>query len=97
MSETLNDKFFDFAFQILNYAIEFVKSPGYASLRMTDILEKTVELSSQIEGVSRVEFYETMKEKFKNRRVMSDPKDREAFLDELLTMFIDEWRKKRHS
>lgn len=94
MSEALDDRFFDFAFKVLNYAIEFVNSPGYASLRMTDVLEKTVELSSQIEGVDREEFYSRLKEKFEKRRLTADQKDREAFLDELSTMFVEEWRKK---
>ena len=61
MSESLDDKFFDFAFQVLNYAIEFVKSPGYSSLRLTDVLEKTVNLGLEIEGVERKEFYEKIK------------------------------------
>ena len=95
MSETLDDKFFDFAFRVLNYAIEFVNSPGYASLRMTDVLEKIVELSSQIDGVNRENFYVRLKERFRDRSVMADQKDREAFLDELSTVFIEEWRKER--
>ena len=51
MSGTLDDKYFDYAFQVLNYAIEFVKSPGYSSLRLTEVLEKTVNLGLEIEGV----------------------------------------------
>ena len=93
MSETLDDVYFDYAFKILNYAVEFVNSPGYASLRMTDVIEKTVELSSRIEGVSRAEFYEKLREKFENRRIISERKDLEAFLDELMMMFIEEWKK----
>lgn len=95
MSESLDDRFFDFAFRVLNYAIEFVNSPGYASLRMTDVLEKIVELSSQIDGVNRENFYARLKERFRDRSVMADQKDREAFLDELSTMFIEEWRRER--
>lgn len=94
MSETLDDVYFDYAFKILNYAVEFVNSPGYASLRMTDVIEKTVELSSRIEGVSRTDFYEKVREKLENRRIMSDRKDQKAFLDELMIMFIEEWKKK---
>jgi len=94
MNETLDDVYFDYAFKILNYAMEFVKSPGYASLRMTDIIEKTIELSSRIEGVSRAEFYEKLREKFENRVIMSERKDLEIFLDELIMMFIEEWKKK---
>lgn len=94
MSENLDDVFFDHAFKILNYAVEFANSPGYASLRMTDILEKTVELSSRIEGVSRTDFYGQVMEKFKNRKIMSERKSHETFLDELMVMFIEEWRNK---
>ena len=96
MSEKIDQVFFDYAFKILNYAVEFVNSPSYASLRMTDILEKTVELSSKIEGVSRPDFYVNVMEKFENRRIMSDQRSREVFLNELTVMFIEEWRKKRN-
>lgn len=96
MSETLDDKFFDFTFKILNYAIEFAESPGYASLRMTDVLERMVELSSEIEGISRADFYRRVGEKFKSRRLMSEQKSRDTLareiLDDLLSMFIEEWR-----
>lgn len=94
MSENLDDVFFDHIFKILNYAVEFVNSPGYASLRMTDILEKTVELSSRIEGISRTDFYRQVIEKFKNRKIMSERKSHETFLDELMMMFIEEWKNK---
>jgi hypothetical protein len=93
MSETIDARFFDFSFQVLNYAIEFIKTPGYSSLRFTDVLEKTVNLALQLEGIENKTFYEALKEKFKDRRVMSDPKTREELLNELLTMFIEEWRK----
>jgi len=94
MSETLDDKYFDFAFQVLNYAIEFVKSPGYSSLRLTDVLEKTVNLGLEIEGVERKEFYEKIKERFGTRKLLSSSINREEFLDGLLTEFVEEWRKK---
>jgi len=94
VSETLDDKYFDFAFQVLNYAIEFVKSPGYSSLRLTDVLEKTVNLGLEIEGVERKEFYEKIKEKFGTRKLLSSSINREEFLDGLLTEFVEEWRKK---
>jgi len=93
MSEILDAHFFDYAFQVLNYAIEFVKAPGYSSLRFTDVLEKTVNLALQIEGIENKGFYEELRKKFVDRRVMSDQGTREAFLEELLTMFIEEWRK----
>jgi hypothetical protein len=93
VSETLDDKYFDFAFQVLNYAIEFVKSPGYSSLRLTDVLEKTVNLGLEIEGVERKEFYEKIKERFGTRKLLSSSVNREEFLDGLLTDFVEEWRK----
>ncbi len=93
MSESLDERFFDFSFKILNYAIEFSRSPGYASLRFTDVLEKMVELSSQIGGIDREEFYEKLTNKFRDRRLMASQQDRESFLDELLQMYVDEWRK----
>lgn len=92
MCENLDDKFFDYTFQVLNYAIEFAKSPGYASLRLMDVLEKTINLSLQIEEITQKEFYETVKEKFKDR--VSGEKSSDDFLDELLTVFVDEWREK---
>jgi len=94
VSENIDDVFFDHAFKILNYAVEFVNTPGYPSLRMTDTLEKTVELSSRIEGISRTDFYSQVMEKFKNRKIMSERKSHENFLDELMIMFIEEWRNK---
>ena len=93
MSESLDDKLFDYAFQVLNYAIEFQSSPGYSSLRFTDVLEKTVNLALEIDGIEKKPFYEKVKEKYKERRVMSDSKTREEFLNELLSLFVDEWRK----
>jgi hypothetical protein len=93
MSETLDDKFFDYAFQVLNYAIEFVKSPGYSSLRLTDVLEKTVNLGLEIEGVERKEFYKKIKETFGTRKLLSSSMNREEFLDRLLSEFVEEWRK----
>ena len=94
MSETLDDKYFDFAFQVLNYAIEFVKSPGYSSLRLTDVLEKTVNLAFEIEGLERKEFYEKIKGRFGSRKLLSSSMNREEFLDGLLSDFVEEWRKK---
>lgn len=100
MSETLDDKYFDLTFKILNYAIEFTRTPTYASLRTTDILERMVELSSEIDGVSRVDFYRKVNEKFKSRRLMSEQMSRDEFareiLDDLLSMYIEEWKETRN-
>lgn len=94
MSESIDEEYFDFCFKVLNYAIEFTNSSGYASTRMTDVLQKLVDLSFQFEGVDREEFYETLVEKFKNRRLMTIKQREKNFLDELLQLFVDEWRKK---
>jgi len=93
LSATLDDQFFDFAVRVLNYAIEFVNMPGYASLRLVDVLKGLVDLSSRIEGVNRKEFYEKVKERLEGRKLLVDAKQRSMFLDELLSMFVDEWRK----
>ena len=93
MSPTLDDQLFDLAMRTLNYSIEFVNTPGYASLRLMDLLQSLVGLSMQIEGISKKEFYRKVKEKMEDRRLMADQKERAEFLDELLTMFVDEWRK----
>lgn len=94
MSQPLDDQFFDFAMRILNYSIEFVNTPDYASLRLLDVLQSLVDLSQRIEGVSNKAFYARLKKKFEERRLMSDRKESAAFLDELLTIFVEEWRKK---
>ena len=93
MSGTLDDRFFDFAFQMLNYALEFVGSPGYASLRFTDVLEKTVSLALDVDGVEGKPFYEGLRGRFVERGAASDS-TREEFLDELLSLFVDEWRRR---
>jgi len=94
MSVYMDEEYFDFCFKVLNYAIEFTNSPGYASTRMTDVLQKLVDLSFQFEGVDREEFYETLVEKFKNRRLMTIKQSEMNFLDELLQLFVDKWREK---
>jgi len=93
LSTTLDDQLFDLAMRTLNYSIEFVNTPGYASLRLMDLLQNLASISMQIEGVSRKEFYGKVKEKMEDRRLMADQKERAEFLDELLTMFVEEWRK----
>ena len=89
---SLDDQFFDLACRVLNYAIEFVNAPGYASLRLVDVLKGLLELQPQIEGVSRGEFYEKVRERLESRELLRSAEDRSKFLDELLTMFVDEWR-----
>jgi hypothetical protein len=93
VSETLEERFFDFSFQVLNYAIEFVRSPGYSSLRFSDVLQKTMSLTLEVEGAGKREFYLSVLKRFEKRESMSDTEAREVFLNELLDMFITEWRK----
>lgn len=89
----IDDEFFDLACRVLNYAIEFVNAPGYSSLRLVDVLNSLLDLQPQIEGVAREEFYEKVREKMESRQLLVGPEARSKFLDELLTMFVDEWRK----
>lgn len=92
MKTDLNDEFFDLTCRVLNYAIEFVNAPGYASLRLVDILKSLIDLQPQIEGVSRGEFYRKLKEKLDSRDLLADEKEKSKLLDELLTIFVDEWK-----
>ena len=94
MSVSMDEEYFDFCFKVLNYAIEFTNSSGYASTRITDVLQKLVDLSFQFEGVDREEFYEKLLEKFETRRLMTTQQNEKKFLDELLQLFVDEWRSK---
>ena len=94
MSVPIDEEYFDFCFRVLNYAIELTNSSGYASTRMTDVLQKLIDLSSQFEEVGREEFYKTLVKKFENRRLMAIQQNRRNFLDELLQLFVDEWRRK---
>ena len=92
MSDSLDIVLFDYSFQILNYAIEFLNTPGYSCLRFIDILEKTVNVALKIETIENKTFYEKIKKKYKERRVMTDTKTREDFLNDLLNLFVDEWK-----
>jgi hypothetical protein len=95
MSESIEEKYFDFSLKVLNYAIEFVNQTGYSSLRMTDVLENLALLSTQIDGVNKKDFYLKLNNKFKNKPLMSTPQERSIFLNELFDMFIEEWRNKK--
>jgi hypothetical protein len=95
MSSTLDDQFFDLALRVLNYAIEFENTPGYASLRLTDVLESLIDLSLKIDGIRRRDMYSKVKERLENRRLLAGAEERSEFLDELLTMFVNEWRKQK--
>ena len=95
MSNTIDSQAFDLAMRVLNYAIEFVNLPGYSSLRLTDVLQGLVDLYFQMDSISNKKFYEKIRKKFDERKLMSDPEDSTKFLDELLTMFVNEWREKK--
>jgi hypothetical protein len=93
--QKLDDRYFDLTMRVLNYAIEFIDQPGYASLRITDILESLLNISSQLEGVNRREFYASVKAKLSNRFDMTTQQDKASLLNELLALYIEEWRKIR--
>lgn len=95
LNKTIKDRYFDLTMKVLNYAIEFVDQPSYASLRLTDILESLIDLSNSIEGVDDKEFYQTVKTKFNNRILMATPQDNIAFLDDLLNIYVNEWKKRK--
>jgi hypothetical protein len=95
VNEKIEDSYFDFSMKVLNYAIEFVNQPGYSSLRMTDVLENLALLAPKLENVNKSEFYNAVIEKFKNKPVMSTSQERSVFLNDLLEMFINEWRMKK--
>jgi hypothetical protein len=93
MSIELDDLFFDLTFKVLNYAIEFAGKPGYASVRMMDVLRQLIELSDEIEGVNKNKFYGKVKEKIEDKKRMTGMDERVQFLNEILVMFVDEWKK----
>jgi hypothetical protein len=93
MSGSLDDRFFDYTFQVLNYAIEFVDVPGYASARFTKTLENAVNLSLEIDGIEKKAFYEMVLVRISEWRAMPDSKNRNELLNELLSIYVDEGRK----
>jgi hypothetical protein len=60
-----------------------------------DLLDSLVTLAPEIEGVDRKEFYTRISEKLKNRRAMSAQQDRGVLLNDLLELYIEEWREKK--
>jgi hypothetical protein len=92
MKSSIDDEFFDLSCRVLNYAIEFINAPGYASLRLLDIFIGLIELQPQIEGISRGEFYQKLRIKLESRDLLAEAEERSKLLDELLTMFVDEWK-----
>ncbi len=96
MRGSLDDEFFDLTCRVLNYAIEFVNAPGYASLRLLDVLKSLIELQPRIQGVTRGEFYQRLRRKMESRELMAGAEESSKFLDELLTMYVEEWRDTSH-
>ena len=93
MNNNLDEQYFDLCCRVLNYAIEFVESPGYASLRLVDVLKDLIELQFKMESHQKTNFYHEVWEKLKLRDLMANADDRARLLDELSTMFVNEWRK----
>lgn len=93
MNNNLDEQFFDLCCSVLNYAIEFVESPGYASLRLVDVLKALIDLQFKMGGLQKSNFYHEVWEKLESRDLVADADERARLLDELLTMFVDEWRK----
>ena len=92
LTESLDDHAFDLAVRILNYAIEFVNTGGYASLRFADVLGSYLGIILQVDGISKKEFYEKVKKLIDGRDLLAPVEEKERFLDQLLSLFIDEWR-----
>lgn len=93
LKRSLDDQFFDLTCKVLNYAIEFQRSPGYSSLRFVDVLKGLVELQPEIEGISNVEFYQKVRDKLEARELLAGAESRANFLDDLLNLFVEEWKK----
>jgi hypothetical protein len=95
VSQTLDDRYFDLTMKVLNYAMEFVNQPSYASLRMTDVLQSLIDISTEIEGIEKKEFYDSVKKKFRDRKLMAIKQAEIDFLNELLIFYIEEWRRRK--
>lgn len=92
MTESLDELAFDLATRILNYAIEFVNTGGYASLRFTDVLDSYIEVLLRVDEITKKEFYTNVKELIDGRDLLAPVEEKERFLDQLLSMFVEEWR-----
>ncbi len=92
MDKKLDDQLFDLLMRTLNYSMEFLDSPNYASLRFMDLFGSLLDLQPLMGESSRDEFYEKLRQKLKERMVMSDRETRSKRLNELLRLFIEEWK-----
>ncbi len=94
MAENLEDRFFDVLLRTLNYSIEFVNEPGYASLRFMDLFSSLLRIQPLVEELSRDEFYEKLREKIKDRQIIREQETRSKLQNELLEMFVSEWKRR---
>jgi hypothetical protein len=92
LTESLDEQAFDLATRILNYAIEFVNTGGYASLRFTDVLGSYLEIILRVDQITRKEFYMDVKKMIEDRDLLAPIEEKERFLDQLMSMFVAEWR-----
>ena len=92
MSTKLEERYFDLTMKVVSYALEFVDAPGYSSLRLTDLLENLVSISSLIKGVDKQEFYKKIEEKLAGQ---VDTEDRVSLLNEINNLYIEEWKKSK--
>ena len=93
MESVLDEKFFDLAVRVVNYAVEFRNTAGYVPIRLVDILKGLLELAPYMEGISRKAFYAETLERIEGRDILSSGEERAEFIDELFDLFIDEWRR----
>jgi hypothetical protein len=94
MSSDLETVYFDLTMKVVNYALEFVNQPGYAFLRITDLLDSLLSLVPMINEIDKKDFYKNIKIKLKDRRNLSTPEERTAVLNDILSIYIEEWRGK---
>ena len=93
MGENLEERFYDALLRTLNYSVEFVNDASYASLRFMDLFTSLLKLQPLM-SMPRNEFYESLREKIRDRELVRDPKERSKLQTELSQMFIEEWRRR---
>jgi hypothetical protein len=74
--------------------MEFMDSPNYASLRFMDLFSNLLNLQPLMGESAHDDFYEILRQKLLERRVMSNSETRSKRINELIQLFIDEWKKK---
>ena len=92
MTESLDEQSFDLAVRILNYAIEFVNTGSYASLRFTDVLGSYLNILLQVNDIRKKEFYTSVKKLIDDRDLLAPAEEKTIFLDQLQSMFVHKWR-----